>query len=55
MFPHTNTVYEYFLNLEKKDWAPWEDKIQSSLKPNEKEFHKIYVATIDTVRNRHIV
>lgn len=55
MFPHTNTVYEYFLNLEKKDWAPWEDKIQSSLKPNEKEFHKIYVATIDTVRNRHVV
>jgi len=27
MFPHANTVFEHFLHLEKKDWAPWEDKL----------------------------
>ena len=27
MFPHSNTVYEHFINNEKKDWAPWDEKL----------------------------
>lgn len=55
MFPHSNTVYEHFINTEKKDWASWEEKLSSNLKPDSREFHKINVPTIDTVRNRYIV
>ena len=27
MFPHQNTVYDHYLNKEKKDWAPWDERI----------------------------
>ena len=27
MFPHQNTVYDHYLNKEKKDWASWEERI----------------------------
>lgn len=55
MFPHQNTVFEHYINTEKKDWSPWEEKLQANWKPVEKEFHKINVPTVDTVRNRFIV
>jgi len=54
MFPHTNTVYEFYINQEKKDWAPWEEKIPNNWKAVGKEFHEIMVPTVDTVRNRFI-
>jgi dynein heavy chain len=55
MFPHSLTVYEYYINTEKKDWSSWEEKIPNNWKPNTKEFHEIMVPTIDTVRNRFLV
>jgi len=55
MFPHQNTVFEHFISPEKKDWAPWEEKLTANWKPVEKEFNKIIVPTIDTWRNRYIV
>jgi dynein heavy chain len=55
MFPHSNTVYEHFIDTEKKDWASWETKLSTSWKPAGKEFHEINVPTVDTVRNRFIV
>jgi dynein heavy chain len=55
MFPHSNTVFEHYINTEKKDWAPWEDKLTQNWKPSGKEFHEINVPTVDTVRNRFIV
>lgn len=27
MFPHTNTVYDYFINTDKNEWASWDDKM----------------------------
>lgn len=54
MFPHSNTVYEHFLNTDKKEWASWEEKL-STYKPGDKEFHKINVPTVDTYRNRYII
>lgn len=55
MFPQSNTVFEHYINTEKRDWSPWEEKLQANWKPVEKEFHKIVVPTIDSVRNRFIV
>jgi dynein heavy chain len=55
MFPHANTVFEHQLNLDKRDWAPWEEKLQANWKPTSKEFSSIIVPTVDTIRNRYIV
>ena len=30
MFPHANTVYDYFINNEKNEWHSFEDKINAS-------------------------
>lgn len=56
IFPHQNTVYEHYINAEKRDWAPWEEKLQTPWRPQEKdlEFHQITVPTIDTVRNNYV-
>jgi len=27
MFPHSNTVFDHFINTEKRDWAPWDEKL----------------------------
>lgn len=55
MFPHANTVYEHFVSAEKREWAAWEEKLAALGKPTSREFHKINVPTVDTVRNRFIV
>jgi len=43
MFPHNNTVFEHYVNTEKKDWSSWEDRLQGNIKPYGKEFHEITV------------
>jgi len=55
MFPHSNTVFDHYINQEKKDWAPWDDKLQANWKPPSLEFNTINVPTVDTIRNRFIV
>lgn len=55
MFPHQNTVFEYFLHPEKRDWAGWEERLQANWKPTTNEFNKINVPTVDTTRNRYVV
>ena len=27
MFPHSNTVYDYHINVDKNEWASWEEKV----------------------------
>jgi len=54
MFPHAHTVYDHYINTEKRDWAPWDDKLQANWKPISSEFTKINVPTVDTIRNRAI-
>jgi hypothetical protein len=42
MFPTMNTVFDYHINMQKKDWEPWEAKLaQQNFKG--KEFHELYV------------
>jgi dynein heavy chain len=57
IFPHQNTIYEHYLNVEKRDWSAWEERIPATYKPQEKdlEFHIIQVPTVDTARNKYLV
>lgn len=43
------------MNKEKREWVAWEEKVSAMTKSQEKEFHKINVPTVDTVRNRDVV
>ena len=36
IFPHQNTIYEHFINPERRDWGAWEEKIPAVYKPQEK-------------------
>jgi dynein heavy chain len=55
-FPHSGLVYDYFVNIEKKDWASWSDKLSAkpTIIPNT-PFHKILIPTVDTYRNLEIM
>ena len=57
IFPHQNTVYEHYINFEKRDWGAWEERLSANWRPQEKdlEFHQISVPTIDTTRNKYII
>jgi dynein heavy chain len=51
MFPHANTVFEYYVSPDKKDFSPWEDFITNNWKPQPNtSFYDIYVPTVDTAR-----
>jgi dynein heavy chain len=55
-FPSKDTVYEYFVDKQNKTWASWEDKLQSGWRYNSGlPFYKIFVPTIDTIRNEFIL
>ncbi|KAJ3242061.1 Dynein heavy chain 2, axonemal [Chytriomyces hyalinus] len=55
-FPSKDTVYEYLVDKQNKSWAAWEDKLQAGWRysPNT-PFYKIFVPTVDTIRNEFIV
>jgi len=57
MFPHTNTVYDYFINNEKNEWASWDEKIGAGVwKPAANlPYHKMLVPITDSIRNRYIL
>jgi len=50
-FPTADTVFEYFVDVKNKAWAPWESKLPSNFKPAS---YKVLVPTVDTVRNKFI-
>ena len=53
MFPTTNTVFDYYINLKKGDWAPWDEMLKPQMLQG-KDFHEIYIQTIDWARNRFV-
>jgi len=57
MFPHMNTVYDYYINNEKNEYASWDDKISTSVwkPPNNVPYHKMLVPTVDSLRNKYII
>lgn len=53
MFPTTNAVFDYYINTKKCDWAPWEEWLKPQMLQG-KEFHEIYIQTVDWARNRFV-
>lgn len=55
-FPSKDTVYEYVVDKQNKGWASWEDKLPNSWKYHpQTSFYKIFVPTVDTIRNEFIL
>lgn len=57
MFPMSETVFEYFINTDRKDFAMWSEKFQKDEARlfKDRKFHEIQVQTVDSVRNRYVV
>ena len=54
--PPQGTVYDYFVDVERKEYRNWIDKVPQGWKPGKDvEFFQIYVPTLDTVRNMYVV
>jgi dynein heavy chain len=54
-FPSKDTVFEYYVDKINKGWSLWEDKLPASWRySNNVPFYKIFVPTIDTIRNEFI-
>ncbi|KAJ3404107.1 Dynein heavy chain 2, axonemal, partial [Chytridiales sp. JEL 0842] len=55
-FPSKDTVYEYQVDKQNKTWASWEEKLPSGWRYNTNvPFYKVFVPTIDTIRNEFIL
>ena len=55
-FPPLQSVYEYFVDGNKKDWALWEEKVNNAWRPSPATpFHRILVPTIDTARHSFLL
>eukprot|EP01107_Rhizomastix_libera_P003543 TRINITY_DN1618_c0_g1_i1.p1 TRINITY_DN1618_c0_g1~~TRINITY_DN1618_c0_g1_i1.p1 ORF type:complete len:3854 (-),score=1122.51 TRINITY_DN1618_c0_g1_i1:31-10566(-) len=55
-FPRKDTVFEYFVDPVKRSWSPWEEKLVSGWRyPPESPFYKIFVPTVDTLRNSYLL
>lgn len=55
-FPAKDTIYDYYVDVQKRSLCSWEDKLPSAWKrPPELPFNKILVPTIDTLRNSFIL
>ena len=55
-FPTRDTVFEYFVNTETKNWGLWEEQLSSTWKyPANIPAYKIFVPTIDSLRNEFLI
>ncbi|KAI8904300.1 dynein heavy chain and region D6 of dynein motor-domain-containing protein [Gorgonomyces haynaldii] len=55
-FPSKDTIFEYYVDKTNKQWAPWEDKLPAGWRYSTSiPYYKIFVPTVDTVRNEFIV
>eukprot|EP00741_Cyanophora_paradoxa_P024938 tig00000056_g24072.t1 len=51
-FPSRDTIYEYYVDSKKRSWTLWEEKVPTTWKPApDTPFYKLFVPTVDTVRN----
>ncbi|KAJ3224818.1 Dynein heavy chain 2, axonemal [Clydaea vesicula] len=55
-FPSKDTVYEYCVDKVGKTWSSWEEKLVAGWRYNTNSaFYKIFVPTVDTIRNEFIL
>ena len=54
-FPSKETVFEYQVDKVNKCWVPWEEKLPNGWRYSTSiPFYKIFVPTVDTIRNEFI-
>ena len=54
--PPLNTVYDYYVNVHKKEWGFWQEKLSDDWRPlPNTQFHNILVPTTDTIRNNYVM
>jgi dynein heavy chain len=54
-FPPLHTVYDYCIDVKKRDWEPWEAKVPNWRPGKDVPFYKLIVPTVDTTRNAFII
>ncbi|TPX53528.1 hypothetical protein SeMB42_g00716 [Synchytrium endobioticum] len=54
-FPPKDTVFDYYVSPEKKNWAGWDEKLPVWKFPPGAPFHKLFVPTVETVRNEFLI
>ena len=55
-FPPLLSIFDYYIDPAKKEWAVWEDKVNQAWRPAPgTPFFKILVPTVDTVRHRFLI
>ena len=55
-FPHKDSVYEYHIDVKKRAWAHWEEKLSAAFRiAPDLPFYKIVVPTVDTLRYGSVV
>ena len=59
VFPFSQTVFDYYLNLEKNEFVLWEEKLtvtaQNWKPPSGVPSHRYLVETVDTARSRYLL
>ena len=54
-FPPMGRVYDYYIDLKKNDWEPWESQMRGWIPSPGMTFDKMIVPTVDTVRNGFVL
>ena len=54
IFPPTNTIYDYNVDITKNEFVPWENKVPTMRATPTASFFDLIVPTVDTVRNGFI-
>ena len=52
--PPKDTVYEYSVDSQTRDWQLWEAKLTSYKPPSDQPFFRIMVPTVDTLRTKTV-
>lgn len=55
MVPVGNTIYDFFVEVAKNDFSPWDQKVPIWRSQKHFSFHDIIIPTVDTVRNAYLV
>ena len=54
IFPPAGTIYDYYVDISKNEFLPWEGKVPNWRPLKTMTFHDMIVPTIDTVRNYYV-
>jgi len=55
VFPVANTLYDYYVDVSKNEFKPWDDRVPNWRPLKTMSFFDMIVPTVDTVRNSYVV